>query len=683
MSIRYLPGPKNVIADSLSRGALQDWQDFQQEVVLDDPDIGIGISALFEASTSPEEDEEALQTPTTRTATTATEPRETVEVAIQTSSRTTSSGEPGATSSEEPQNPTGGNDAPLRQDHLDYDDLKQLQRADPLWQSIIRALEGRKVAGDQTLLKKLPQYHLNTQGILCYQPRETDSPRVVIPQAMVPQLVSECHSHPLAGHYHAQAVLDRLKPKFYWPSMNSDVTKYCDSCVKCHSKKTNRRSQPAKLGSTPVTYGPWETVHTDLVGPLPETEEGYRWILLIVCAFTKFVELIPLKDATAETVAQALVATFYRYGIPFHLISDNGVQYRATLLAEINKILGVRHIFISAYHSQANSNVERMCGVVKTMIAVALDRTQREWNIFLGASQYAINSTVQRTNQWSPAFLMFGRRFRLPIEQALGAEPSPNSAELDDMVTQLRERQFDAITEVIANQKASRSYQKEWYDKRAKEKSFEVGDQVYLFRPVTAPGNSSKLTPKWSPGHVVVGRHSNGLTYDVRKPGSGKPPEKVHCNRLKPQPMSHVYREGLKSARVFKRHQNVGDSPRAPVRDSTGQGSPKRGPPRESDTESSELAVPRRLFRAPPEEVGSDLDSGVTTVLEALGEESFYYSSPDEGERPVASIQDEEEGQRETSEESDGDYATIPRQPVATPQRPRRNRRPPVRFTPS
>ena len=46
----------------------------------------------------------------------------------------------------------------------------------------------------------------------------------------------------------------------------------------------------------------------------------------------------------------------------------------------------------------------------------------------------------------------------------------------------------------------------------------------------------------------------------------------------------------------------------------------------------------------------------------------------------MAFSNDEEEDQREASAESDGDYATIPPQPVAPHQRPRGNRRPPVRF---
>ena len=109
---------------------------------------------------------------------------------------------------------------------------------------------------------------------------------------------------------------------------------------------------------------------------------------------------------------------------------------------------------------------------------------------------------------------------RLPIEQTF-ATPSPNSKELEDLVTQLRERQFDAITQIIENQKASREYQRTRYNQGTKDRLFEIGDLVYVFRPVFKPGNASKLTKKWHPGYIVVGQHDNGLTYDIRKPIQG------------------------------------------------------------------------------------------------------------------------------------------------------------------
>ena len=56
MTVRYAPGPVNRLADIFSRGHRQvDWKDSQHDVMPDDPDIRIGISALFPSTTGTEE----------------------------------------------------------------------------------------------------------------------------------------------------------------------------------------------------------------------------------------------------------------------------------------------------------------------------------------------------------------------------------------------------------------------------------------------------------------------------------------------------------------------------------------------------------------------------------------------------------------------------------------------------
>ena len=94
---------------------------------------------------------------------------------------------------------------------------------------------------------------------------------------------------------------------------------------------------------------------------------------------------------------------------------------------------------------------------------------------------------------------------------------------------------------MIENQKKARERQRGWYNRRAKEKGFEIGDLVYVYKRSVKPGNTEKLSPKLAQGYVVEGKSSNGLTDEVRKPGSQKPAERVHVNRLKACPQSHVY----------------------------------------------------------------------------------------------------------------------------------------------
>ena len=69
--------------------------------------------------------------------------------------------------------------------------------------------------------------------------------------------------------------------------------------------------------TTTETYEPFMTVAIDTLGPFPETVHGHKYVMVIVCCFTSFVELIPTFDNTAEAAAEALLQVFGRYGASF------------------------------------------------------------------------------------------------------------------------------------------------------------------------------------------------------------------------------------------------------------------------------------------------------------------------------------------------------------------------------
>lgn len=76
---------------------------------------------------------------------------------------------------------------------------------------------------------------------------------------------------------------------------------------------------------TPAASRRFETLAIDLFGPLPTTAEGYQWIFIVEDIATRWVEIFPLKRATAENCARTLIdEVMLRYGIPRRIISDNG-----------------------------------------------------------------------------------------------------------------------------------------------------------------------------------------------------------------------------------------------------------------------------------------------------------------------------------------------------------------------
>jgi hypothetical protein len=71
--------------------------------------------------------------------------------------------------------------------------------------------------------------------------------------------------------------------------------------------------------------GPWVTVTTDILGPYPRSKKGNQYVVVFHDYFTKWVELNPLRSATAKGMVDAFRnLVVLKWGVPRYLISDNG-----------------------------------------------------------------------------------------------------------------------------------------------------------------------------------------------------------------------------------------------------------------------------------------------------------------------------------------------------------------------
>ncbi|GFX29475.1 hypothetical protein TNCV_4498701 [Trichonephila clavipes] len=166
----------------------------------------------------------------------------------------------------------------------------------------------------------------------------------------------------------------RISSKYYWTGMRKFIADYVKSCSECiRYKATNQK--PAGLLQTPVPAQRFESIAIDLFGPLPETTEGMEWIFIVEDYTTKWVELFPLKQATAKECAMTLLnEVFLRCGVPRRLISDNGTQFVSAVMQQLCFVLDINQSLIPVYHPQANP-VERKNRDLKPRLAMMVDHT--------------------------------------------------------------------------------------------------------------------------------------------------------------------------------------------------------------------------------------------------------------------------------------------------------------------
>lgn len=159
-------------------------------------------------------------------------------------------------------------------------------------------------------------------------------------------------------------------------------------------------------------------LHMDILGPLTTSNEGYKYILLIVDSFSKFPEAFPLKTQDSKEIANVLFSEiFARYGAPKVIVSDRGQNFLSKLVTAVCEIFQVTRHFTSSYHPQTNSTCERMNSTIAQCLRTYVNSTQTNWSKLLPGVMMAIRmSPCTQASNFSPYHLVFGKEMNLPFD---------------------------------------------------------------------------------------------------------------------------------------------------------------------------------------------------------------------------------------------------------------------------
>ncbi len=148
---------------------------------------------------------------------------------------------------------------------------------------------------------------------------------VVVPATMQYKHIKAAHVSAFARHKGMQITLQRVKERFYWPGMGTDVEAFVAACKVCKESKDplglSANREPLRPLATPSK--PNMRVHAALFQPGAVSVAGHKYVLVITDTFSKLAEFVPLKDKEAGTVARAIIDTWScRYLTPNVLMTD-------------------------------------------------------------------------------------------------------------------------------------------------------------------------------------------------------------------------------------------------------------------------------------------------------------------------------------------------------------------------
>ena len=184
-------------------------------------------------------------------------------------------------------------------------------------------------------------------------------PLLLVPAALKEEVLAGCHDCPTFGHLGQHKTEQRVKHSFWWHEMSTNIQLYIRSCPICNKNKKPKAKPKASLGSFQAGSR-MEGVHMDMLGPFPESEDGNKYILLMVDQFSKWVEIHGVPDQTADRTAIVAVDKFFtQFGSPVQIHTDQGKNFDGNVMNALCDLYCITKTRTTPHRPCSNGQVER------------------------------------------------------------------------------------------------------------------------------------------------------------------------------------------------------------------------------------------------------------------------------------------------------------------------------------
>lgn len=122
----------------------------------------------------------------------------------------------------------------------------------------------------------------------------------------------------------------------------------------------------------------------------------------------------------------------YAYGAPFYVLTDNfadnGPQFASKFFEAACTMIGIKHVFSTAYHSQTSSQVERFNKILAARLRHYLAEHQKYWDEFVHPLTYAYDMQVHRSTDTTPFDLVLSRHPSGILTESVSKLPEETAA---------------------------------------------------------------------------------------------------------------------------------------------------------------------------------------------------------------------------------------------------------------
>ena len=440
---------------------------------------------------------------------------------------------------------------PARLATTNVTDWKQEQKEDPVLYQVAKHLrvprETFKAALHKVLDKKATATYVKAKeqllikNSLLYQKAQQGQTDEIVFQFVVPQrhrdtTLDGCHQE--VAHQGQRHSATLMQERFWWPGMTQDLRNHIKKCSRCRKYEAAPPVMPIK----PLAcIGPGELLHVDFTSieetvPLKEDPVICN-VLVLQDHFSKYIVAYVVKDQTACTAAETLRNGYFRlFGAPAYLVSDQGKAFTGHVITHLCELYGVQKLRTSPYHAQTNGQVEHMNQMIICMIGKLEEDRKACWLEHLPELLMAYNATRSTVTGYSPYYLLFSRRPRIPVDYLFPTLcDSPHQTKMEVSVVAMQKRLKEAFTVARCLTSEEVARQCRYYDRKAGAVALQPGD-IVMVRTNGFVGKQ-KVKDHWEDGGFIVeSQLEDWPVYKVKCPTSDtrqKPKYRIlHRNRL-------------------------------------------------------------------------------------------------------------------------------------------------------
>ncbi|VFQ96840.1 unnamed protein product [Cuscuta campestris] len=304
------------------------------------------------------------------------------------------------------------------------------------------------------------------------------------------QVMEEVHAGICSAHQGAYAVSRKITLQgYFWPTIVKDCAEFVKKCKVCQEfqKVPGRPSTNYTPISTAIPFARWGL---DLVGALPRGTGNVRYVIVAIDYFTKWVEAAPLASITGAQCQKFLAKqVICRFGVPEHIITENGTQFESKPFNDFLGSWGIKHSYASVGYRQTNGQVENANQTIVDGLKRKLEACGGEWAEELPYILWTYRTTPRRATGETPFALCYGFEARAPAEISIAThreeifDPERNEEALAAELHLVHERREAAFIRAENYRRKVKSY----HDGRVRARGFIEGEWVLRKRSVSRP----------------------------------------------------------------------------------------------------------------------------------------------------------------------------------------------------